>query len=30
MMHPMGGQALQGVLGGVADGLDLSKRPMCE
>lgn len=30
MMPPMGGQELQGVLGGVADGLDLSKSPLCE
>ncbi len=30
LLPPMGGQELQGILGGVADGLELSKRPLCE
>lgn len=30
IMPPMGGHWVQRILGGVADGLELSKRPLCE
>lgn len=29
MMPPTGGQELQGILSGVAHGLELSKGPLC-